>query len=294
MKVLVTGAKGMLGRSLIHALEAGDHQVLGLSHEDADVTRLASFKHPIQAIQPEWIFHLAAFTKVDECETRADEAYLVNVLGARNAAQAAAEANASLLTISTDYVFDGLSHLPYREYDATAPRSVYGQTKLAGEQAVREVHPRHVIVRTAWLYGRGGTNFVDTILKKARAGEPLQVVDDQRGSPTSTHDLAQALIRLAEAGHYGTYHVTNSGDCTWYELANYAVQRSGLRAEIGRTNTASLGRPAPRPAYSVLSNLLFERVTGARLPHWQDAVDRYLGAGGQRTAAAPVAGREGR
>jgi dTDP-4-dehydrorhamnose reductase len=294
MKVLVTGATGMLGLSLVRALEKQDHAVLPLSREEADVTQLSSFHHPIQAIQADWIFHLAAFTKVDECETHADEAYLVNALGARNAAQAAAEANISLLTISTDYVFDGLAKTPYREYDPTGPRSVYGQTKLAGEQAVREIHPRHVIVRTSWLYGRGGSNFIDTILNKAREGEPLRVVDDQRGSPTSTHDLARALIQLAEAKQYGTYHVTNSGDCTWYELAKYAVQRAGLRAEIARTDSASLGRPAPRPAYSVLSNLLYEHVTGNRLPHWQDAVDRYLDNGGSRSAATSAADREER
>jgi len=293
MKVLVTGATGMLGRSLVRALEAADHQVLGLGRVDADVTRLASFRHPIQALQPDWIFHLAGLTKVDECETRTDEAYLVNALGARNAAQAAAEANTSLLAISTDYVFDGLASRPYREYDQTGPGTVYGQTKLAGEQAIREVHPRHVIVRTSWLYGRGGTNFIDTILRKARAGESLAVVGDQRGSPTWTHDLAQAIIRLAEVRQYGTYHCTNSGDCTWHELAAYAVTRAGLRADIARTDSSTLGRPAPRPAYSVLSNVLFEHVTGTRLPHWQDAVDRYLQGGGT-PAAASAAGQEGR
>ena len=276
MKVLVTGATGMLGRSLVRALEAADHQVLGLGRVDADVRRLASFRHPIQALQPDWIFHLAGFTKVDECETRTDEAYLVNALGSRNAAQAAAEANASLLAISTDYVFDGLASQPYREYDPTGPRTVYGQTKLAGEQAIREVHPRHVIVRTSWLYGRGGTNFIDTILRKARAGESLAVVADQRGSPTWTRDLAPILVLLAESGQYGTYHASNAGDCTWWDLADYAVRKAGLGVPVEKTTTAALGRPAPRPSYSVLNTQMVERVTGQRLPHWHDAVDRYL------------------
>jgi dTDP-4-dehydrorhamnose reductase len=145
-----------------------------------------------------------------------------------------------------------------------------------------------MVVRTAWLYGRGGPNFIDTILGKARSGEPLKVVDDQRGSPTWTVDLAEALIALARTGVHGTYHVTNSGDCTWYDLAVYVLSRAGVRAALEPTTSEALARPAPRPAYSVLSNLLFEHVTGRRLPAWHDAVDRYLaspsGAGGAEVA----------
>jgi dTDP-4-dehydrorhamnose reductase len=153
---------------------------------------------------------------------------------------------------------------------------VYGASKWAGEQAVREVHPRHMIVRTSWLYGKGGPNFIDTILKKARAGDSLKVVDDQRGSPTWTRDLAAGLIALAATGQYGTYHITNSGDCTWYDLAAYAIGRAGLQVPLERTTTDAIARPAKRPAYSVLRNQFFEHATGTRMPHWQDAVDRYL------------------
>lgn len=276
MKVLVTGAGGMLGHSVITVLEGSGHEVLGLRREDADVTRLESLTHPIQAFEPDWIFHLAAFTRVDDCEKESDRAFLVNGLGARNAALAAASCGASILAISTDYVFDGTARVPYREYAPTAPQSVYGASKWAGEQAVREVNPRHVVVRTSWLYGRGGVNFVDTILKKARAGEALKVVDDQRGSPTWTRDLAGGLAALAAARQYGTYHVTNSGECTWFDLAAYALGRAGLEVPLERTTTAAIARPAKRPAYSVLRNQFFEHVTGTRLPHWQDALDRYL------------------
>jgi len=166
--------------------------------------------------------------------------------------------------------------MPYREHDPTGPRSVYGASKWAGEQSVRAVNPRHIVVRSGWLYGRGGRNFVDTILRRARAGETLKVVDDQRGAPTWTHDLAGALVRLMEAGVCGTYHVSNGGACSWYDVACYVVERAGLRMEIGRTTSDKLGRPAPRPTYSVLNNQLYEHVTGARMPHWQDAIDRYL------------------
>jgi dTDP-4-dehydrorhamnose reductase len=276
MKVFVTGAGGMLARSVVRALEAAGHDVLALGRDDADVTRYAALVHPLRAFRPDWVFHLAAFTKVDECETRPDHAHRVNGLGAKNVALAAAECGAAVLAISSDYVFGGDAQRPYREYDPPAPRSVYGASKWAGEQAVREVHPRHLIVRTSWLFGRGGPNFIDSILARGRAGEALRVVDDQRGSPTWTHDLARGLLDLAESGQYGTYHCTNTGDCTWYELAAHALDRAGVRASLERTDSKSFARPAPRPAYSVLDHDWFDQVTGRPLPHWQDAVGRYL------------------
>jgi dTDP-4-dehydrorhamnose reductase len=190
-------------------------------------------------------------------------------------ALASLEVGAALMHLSTDYVFAGDDPAPRREYDPPAPRSVYGISKLAGERAVCEVQPRHLIVRTAWAYGHGGPHFIAAILRKARAGEPVAVVDDQRGSPTFTHDLAAQLVRLLAAGQYGTYHVTNSGVCTWFDLASLVLSSSKLPAPT-RTTTAALGRPAPRPAHSGLSNLLAERVTGAMMPSWEDAVGRYL------------------
>jgi dTDP-4-dehydrorhamnose reductase len=278
VRVLVTGAAGMLGQAVMPALRAGGHVALGVDLPELDVTRLESLQRAVQDFRPDWVFHLAAFTRVDDCETRRDEAFLVNGEGARNAALAAAGAGAALLALSTDYVFDGTATRPYRESDAANPQSVYGASKWAGEQAVREVHPRHVIVRTSWLFGPGGGNFVDTILARARAGQPLRVVDDQRGSPTFTRDLAQGLLRLAATGASGTYHCTNSGECTWYELAAHAVARAGLDVSLERTDTASFPRPAKRPAYSVLGNASFEQVTGWRMPAWPDAVERHLAA----------------
>jgi dTDP-4-dehydrorhamnose reductase len=276
VKVLVTGAGGMLAQAAIPALAEAGHDVVGLKHADADVTQPGALDHALKAFRPDWIFHLAAFTRVDDCESDPDRAHLVNAIGSRNVAQAAAAGGAALLAISTDYVFAGDATLPYREYDPVAPRSVYGASKWAGEQAVRELHPHHAIVRTAWLYGRGGPNFVDTILKKARAGESLRVVDDQRGSPTWTRDLAPALIRIAERSLFGTYHCTNGGDCTWFDLAAHVLDRAGLRVPLDRCGSAEMARPAPRPHYSVLSNQWFEKVSGMSLPPWSDAVDRYL------------------
>jgi dTDP-4-dehydrorhamnose reductase len=278
VKVLVTGAGGMLAQAVVAALERAGHGVLPLRRSDADITRRGVLDHALEKFAPDWIFHLAAWTRVDDCEADPDRAFLLNALATRQVAQAAAAAGTALLAISTDYVFSGEASRPYREYDAAGPRSVYGATKWAGEQAVRELHARHIIVRTAWLYGRGGTNFVDTIVRKARAGEPLRVVDDQRGSPTWTGDLGPALVRLAEAGQLGTFHCTNAGDCTWFDLAAYVLERAGVKVRLDRTDTASLARPADRPRYSVLSNQAFESVTGTSMPPWTDAVNRYLGS----------------
>ena len=276
MRIAVTGAGGLLAHALRPALEAAGHAVLALGKGDVDVTRLDALGRALEGFRPDWVAHLAAFTRVDECEGRADHAFLVNALGARNAALAALACGAGLLSISTDYVFDGTAKAPYREYDAPGPRSVYGASKWAGEQAVREIQPRHLIVRSAWLYGPGGANFVDTILARARAGDPLRVVDDQRGSPTYTHDLAAGLVRLLGSGQLGTFHCTNAGACSWYDLAAHALGRAGLAVTIDRTDTASFPRPARRPLFSVLDNQWFERATGAPLPSWQDALDRYL------------------
>ena len=278
MRIALTGAGGLLAHALRPALEGAGHAVLALRKSEADVTRLEALVRAFEGFRPDWVAHLAAFTRVDECEDRPDHAFLVNALGARNAALASLACGAGLLSISTDYVFDGSAKEPYREYDAVGPRSVYGASKWAGEQAVREIQPRHLIVRSAWLYGPGGANFVDTILAKARAGEPLRVVDDQRGTPTYTHDFAAGLIRLLGTGQLGTFHCTNAGACSWYDLAAHALRRAGLTTALERSDTASFPRPARRPAYSVLNTQWFERATGAPLPPWQDAVDRYVDA----------------
>lgn len=287
MRVVVTGAGGMLGTALLPVLAAAGHEAVGLDRRQADVANLDEVRGALGLARPQWVVHLAALTRVDDCEADAERAHRVNGLGARNVAQAAAELGAPILALSTDYVFPGDAARPYREDDATGPRSAYGASKLAGELGIREVHPRHIIVRTAWLYGRGGTNFVDTLLGRVRAGDPLRVVDDQRGSPTWASDLAPALVRLVAAGRYGTYHCTNSGDCTWHDLAVHVLGRAGIVAPVARIDSATLARPARRPAYSVMSNRSYEHTTGHRMPPWQDAVDRYLGLG-----AAPLPASE--
>ncbi len=289
MRVMVTGAAGMLGHALVPRLRERGDEVLALDLPGADVTNLGAMREYVAEFRPDWVAHLAAFTAVDLCESEPDRAFLVNGAGTRNVAQAAAEAGAAVLAVSTDYVFAGDDPAPRRENDATEPVTVYGRSKLAGEQAAREVNPRHVVARTAWLYGAGGRNFVDTILAKARAGEPLRVVDDQHGSPTWTGDLAGAILALMDRAVYGTYHVTNSGECTWWDLASTACELAGVRAQIARIGSAELSRPARRPAFSVLHGGAYASVTGAAMPHWRDALARYLASG---VAAATQGGKE--
>lgn len=295
MRIMVTGAGGMLGHALVPRLEAAGHAVTAVRHpQDAgpmpepyapglqretlpiDITEGDALLAAAAEARPDWLVHLAAWTDVDGCEADPDRAFAVNELGSRNAARAAVSVNAPVLAMSTDYVFDGTGSAPRREDDAVAPLGVYGRSKLAGELAVRGENPRAMVVRTSWLYGRGGKNFVDTILARARAGQPLAVVNDQRGGPTWTGDLADGLLALIERGGSGTFHVTGSGECTWHELAVAACELADVPARVAPISSAELGRPAPRPAYSVLDNTRFEHVTGRRMPHWRDALGRYL------------------
>lgn len=276
MRVLVTGAGGMLAQAVVPALERAGHAVTACARADLDVTRAADVRSAVTAARPDWVCHLAAYTDVDGCESHLDQALRVNGEGAGHAAAAAREAGAAVLAISTDYVFAGDDPRPRREDDPVGPVSAYGRSKLAGEQAVRAANPCHLIVRTAWLYGRGGKNFVDTIRARALAGTPLAVVDDQHGAPTWTEDLAQALVELMEGNITGTIHATNAGECTWHEFAREICAQVGARVEVARRSSADLGRPARRPAYSVLDTSRLEHALGHGMPHWRDALGRYV------------------
>jgi len=280
VKVLITGRGGMLARAVNSELTARNHSPTWMANPEADITVPAAIRTVANHLEPDWVFNLAAMTRVDDCESNPAQAYTVNGTGAKIVAEAARAVGACVLQVSTDYVFPGDASRPYREDDPTGPLSIYGKSKLMGELAVREAAPdRHVIVRTAWLYGAGGTNFVDTILRKARAGEPLKVVDDQRGAPTWTVDLAKALVRLMEVDARGTFHCTSRGDCTWFDLAGAAIEMAGAKTKLERTDTESLARPAPRPRYSVLDCGKFERIAGMTMPDWRDALKRYLAGG---------------
>ena len=279
MRVLVTGAQGMLGSVLLPCLQA-EHQVYGVDQKDFDIGEEAAVQSAFRELRPEVVFHLAAYTDVDGCEANPAKAERVNAHGTRNVARACAEIRAALLYVSTDYVFDGRAKRPYREDDCPDPLSVYGLTKLWGERHAQALAARHIIVRSSWLYGPGGKNFVATILKFAKERGELRVVSDQRGAPTYTRHLALKLVELLAARAYGVFHVTGSGDCSWWEFAGAIVQSGGYpQVRIVPITTPEAGRLARRPAFSVLENRRLAENKLRALPHWMEGLAEYLAEG---------------
>jgi dTDP-4-dehydrorhamnose reductase len=276
MRVLVTGAHGLLGAAVTAEAASRGHEVVALGHGDLDVTDPEAVRRAVEAARPDAVVHCAAYTAVDRAEAGPDLARAVNAGGTRSVARAAADAGAMLVYVSTDYVFDGRKRTPYLPDDAPGPLSVYGRTKLEGEEAVREAGGESLIVRTSWLYG-AGNGFVPAILRRARAGERLRVVDDQRGRPTWAPHAAVAIVDLLEReGPPGTWHVAGGGECTWLELAREAVSLQELGSEITAVSTAAYGAPAPRPAYSVLDLDATEVRLGRPMPHWREGLMQYL------------------
>lgn len=277
MKVLITGAQGMLGQALQKQLTL-KHEVIAFSREKLDITNYQEVKECIKAYSPDVVINSAAFTNVDECELVPDKAFLVNANGPRNLAIVCQEANASLVQISTDYVFDGKGKQPYGEFDQTGPVSVYGKSKLAGEELVKALTNKFYIVRTAWLFGEGGNNFVKTMLRLATERDSLTVVDDQVGTPTYTQDLAKAIGMLIETDYFGVYHVTNSNPCSWYDFAREIFKQAGANTIVQAMKSTELNRPAPRPSFSVLDNRFWRLAGFSELRNHQDALSDYLNA----------------
>jgi dTDP-4-dehydrorhamnose reductase len=276
MRIVIVGARGMLGTDLVCAF-SGRSEVTGLDIEELDITDEARCREQMAEINPDVIINAAAMTRVDDCESSAEEAFRVNALGAGNLAAAATDSGVRLVHYSTDYVFDGRKAGPYIEEDPPSPLGVYGRTKLQGEDLVRARCHEHLLIRTAWLFGRHGPNFIRTILTAARDGRQLRVVNDQRGSPTYTVDLADHTVRLVESGGRGTYHVTNSGSCTWYDLSRFALDCADMGVvSVEPVTTAEYPRPAPRPANSVLANTRLLREGFPALRHWTEAVRDYI------------------
>jgi dTDP-4-dehydrorhamnose reductase len=283
MRVTLFGASGLLGQELVQELSG--EQLTALSSKDADLRDRVRVRDVVRDSRPDWIFLSAAYTDVDGCESNRDRAFAVNCEGAINVAQAAREGGARLLFLSTDYVFDGSKRSPYETRDPRNPTSVYGESKARAEERLLEILPEVCIARTSWLFGHGGKCFPATILKLASTRPEISVVNDQRGSPTFTRDLASALVELCRASASGIVHVTNSGNCTWYEFATQIVRVSGMPTVVKPVTTAEFPRPARRPAYSVLSPDSLHAYN-IRMPEWQDALRRYLG--NAPTASASV------
>jgi dTDP-4-dehydrorhamnose reductase len=273
MRVTIFGASGLLGKALMR--EWQKDVVTGLSSRDADIRDEKRVLEVARQTRPEWIVLSAAYTDVDGCESNAEMAFAVNRDGAVNVANAAKELGARLLFLSSDYVFDGKKTTPYETNDPRNPQSVYGRTKAEAETELLELIPKCCIVRTSWLFGVGGKCFPDTILKLAASRSTLDVVDDQCGSPTYAIDLARTIFSLCGQAAEGIVHATNRGSCTWFEFAQEIVKGAGLTASVRPTNSERMARPAPRPAYSVLSPSSLEE-WGITMPSWQDALSRYL------------------
>lgn len=276
MKVVVTGAGGQLGRELTTVFTAGEVDIVGLTSADLDITDARTVMARLMAEQPALVINAAAYTKVDACEEDPAPAWGVNAAGAWHLALVCRELGATLVHVSTDYVFDGTQARPYTEFDAVGPASVYGRTKEAGEQLVRDTLDRHYIVRTSWLHGRYGGNFLRTMLRVGRERDQVTVVNDQRGCPTFADDLARSIAELVGTGAYGTYHRTGTGSCTWFELARAAYERADIPVEVLPVTTEQYGAPAPRPANSVLENTKANLLGLDPLPRWEDSLDRFL------------------
>ena len=273
MKILVTGAYGQLGREI--ARQGSAHELILTDYDTLNIADGQVVSAMMRQVKPQAVVHCAAFTNVDGAEADFDGAFRVNVVGSQNMAAACLATGARMVYISTDYVFDGNSEKPYREFDQTNPQSVYGLTKLHGEEMVRRILGRHYIVRTAWLYGEGN-NFVRTMLNLAAKQDTLRVVNDQVGTPTSTVDLTKVIFRLLESDAYGTYHASCQGQCSWYEFACEIFRQAGKDVKVLPVTTSEFVRPAKRPVYSVLDNHMLRMTVGDPMRSWLESLREYL------------------
>jgi dTDP-4-dehydrorhamnose reductase len=271
MKILITGADGQLGRALQTAL--ANDEISAFTHAQLDIASLGDVTEAMAANRPEIVLNAAAYTNVDGAETERERAYRSNALGPRNLALATASRQIPFLHVSTDYVFAGSSERPYHEFDQTSPLSVYGKSKLAGEQAVATLNPQHYIVRTAWLYSPDGKNFPKTMLAQS-ARDEVRVVSDQYGSPTYAPHLAAAIAKLIETSAYGIYHLAGNGGASWYELTRKLYQLCNIGTRVRPVATSEFPRPAVRPRYSVLTSIQDPQIL---LPPWEEGLAEFSG-----------------
>lgn len=276
MRILVTGADGQLGRELFDTATASGHEVRATTRTACDITDPAAVDAVLEDADPEVLVNCAAWTRVDAAESHHDQAFSANAVGPRVLATACAGRDVLLVHLSTDYVFDGSATTPVDESEPPQPRSTYGASKLAGEEEVRHLARRHQVVRTSWLYGQKGPNFVLTMLRAAEQGTPLRVVSDQVGTPTWTGHLAPALLRLIARDVPGTFHLTNSGQVSWHGFAQAIFAAQGMATEVAAITTAEWPTAAPRPAYSVLDNRAWRLLGEDPLPDWREGLHAYL------------------
>ncbi len=275
-KVLILGAQGMLGHDLLEVFSK-KYTVTGLDIEDFDITRQGATRKTIKEFSPDVVINAAGYTDVDGCEKKINKAFAVNGQGTKNVAKGCCDSGSKLIYLSTDYIFDGTKGSPYREDDPPNPLSIYGESKLMGERYIEEILDDYLIVRTQWLYGKHGRNFVETILALAEERDHIEVVHDQQGSPTYTADLSRAIAALVAKDVRGTFHVSNSGSCSWYDFAVEILRlANSAQVEIMPISSTVLNRPAKRPYYSILNCQRLERETGFEMRSWQMALQEYF------------------
>ncbi|WP_273476809.1 dTDP-4-dehydrorhamnose reductase [Methanobrevibacter woesei] len=275
MKVLITGSNGMLGHDLIDVLD-GKHELIKTTSKSLDITDEDKVKEYIVNENPDIVINSAAYTDVDGCETNEEIAYKVNGEGVKNLALACKVVDCPLLHISTDYVFNGENNKPWMEDDEVGPISIYGKSKLQGEEAIESILDKFFIIRTSWLYGINGGNFPKTMLELAKTHDTLTVVTDEIGTPTYTLDLAQAIAELIETEYYGIYHITNSDYCSWFDFAKYIFEVKNINVNVVPVTAEEFARPASRPHYSVLNNSNWVNNGFKPLRSYKEAIKDYL------------------
>lgn len=288
MKLFITGSHGQLGNELTAILSSGkaeigpisplyrDAEVIAVDVEELDITDLAAVRARLTADRPDAVINCAAMTNVNGCESALETAMKVNAIGPRNLAAVCREIGAKFVQISTDYVFSGDTDRPYGEWDKTDPCGVYGKSKELGERYALAENPATFVLRTAWLYGYVGKNFVKTILTAARANGAVKVVNDQFGNPTPANDLAYHILKLLPTEEYGIYHVTGNGVCSWYDFAARIIEKAGVNATVTPCTTDEYPTPAKRPAYSALDHIMLRATVGDEMRDWQSAIDTYV------------------
>lgn len=288
MRILVTGGKGQLGCQIKSILERKSSEISKLNekysdcdsrftnYDELDITKYNDVDAYISSYKPDAIINCAAYTNVDGCERDRDAAFKVNAIGPRNLAAVSEKYGTKLLHVSTNYVFNREETVSFKEYDIPHPVSVYGKTKLLGEQYVRENCSRYFIVRTAWLYGEWGENFVYTIMRLAKEKGHIDVVNDQKGNPTYAEDLAHHVLKLVLSDEYGIYHCTGKGECSWYDFACKIVEYSGIACTVSPISSVDLNRSAKRPAYSSLDNMMLRVTVGDEMRHWEEALKSFM------------------
>lgn len=288
MKILITGGKGQLGNELLSIIKSGqaeigplekakEYEVVSYDVDKLDISDLNKVREVLNIEKPNIVINCAACTNVDGCESNEELAFKVNSLGPRNLAIISEEIDAKLVQVSTDYVFSGEEReVPFREYDLTSPYSVYGKTKLMGEEFVKQYSKKAFIVRTSWLYGYVGHNFVYTMRRLGSEKEFLTVVNDQKGNPTHANDLAYHILKLIETEEYGIYHCTGKGECTWYDFAKKIMELSKLNCEVRPCTSEEFKTPAKRPEYSSLDNMMLRCTIGDEMRNWEEAIESFI------------------